>query len=130
MKKNSAILVMVIGVILLAIGLFLKTPGTELTTYSSLEGVKNYSVIDEYVGGDAYNYIIGASLIAGELSGILTMKAIFIAVGVLIFCIGLISLSWVKEKQVIASSENIDVNTIEPEKFNYTSSDNVDMNKE
>lgn len=105
MKKTSAILVMIIGVLLLATGLYLKTPGTKLTTQSYLKGLEKYSVIDKYVGGDAYNYIIGASLIAAEISGILTMKAIFIAVGALIFCIGLISLTWNERKQAAGSSE-------------------------
>lgn len=134
MKKNSAIIVMIIGIIMLIIGLFLKVPGTELTTYSSLDGIENYSKIVEYVGGDAYNYIIGASLIAGKISGILTMKAVFISVGIMICCIGLISLSWIKEKQAIVSAEGSNVhsyNTSEKtELFNQNQNDNTGMKQE
>jgi phage terminase large subunit-like protein len=60
--------------------------------------VDNYSAIKEYVGGDAYNYIIGASLVGGRISGVFAMKAIFISVGILIFCAGLICLSFVKKE--------------------------------
>lgn len=99
MKKNVSRIVILIGIILIVVGVCIKVPGTELTTLTYFEGKDNYSVIDEYVGGDAYNYIIGASLVAGKISGILTMKAIFISVGVLIFCIGLICSSFVNKDE-------------------------------
>lgn len=39
----------------------------------------------EYIGGDAYNYQIEASLKAGYLSGVLTMKTIMFVGGILLF---------------------------------------------
>ena len=45
--------------------------------------------IDEYVGGDAYNYIIGASLVAGKTAGVIAAKAISIVGGAICFCFGL-----------------------------------------
>lgn len=65
----------IIGILLVLIGLIIRVPGGALTTYKSLDGESaggyyafdnRYSSIDEYVGGDAYNYIIGASLVAGK----------------------------------------------------------------
>ena len=95
MKKKISISVIVIGAILFIVGLFTQIPSKELTTYELLDD--KYSVIEEYVGGDAYNYIIGASLVGGEIAGAKTQKAVFISVGLLIICLGLCSLAFSKE---------------------------------
>ncbi|MCI5892088.1 MAG: hypothetical protein MRZ66_01610 [Clostridiales bacterium] len=89
MKKGVSIIVVIIGIILFVVGLGIKVPNKELTTLSILSD--EYSVIDEYVGGDAYNYIIGASLVGGEISGVKTQKAMFESIGLLIMCVGLLS---------------------------------------
>ena len=91
MRKTNSTIIILIGTVLFFIGLFTKVPSKELTTHSALSN--NHSVIEEYVGGDAYNYIIGASLIGGEISGAKTQKAVFISIGLLILSIGLLSLS-------------------------------------
>lgn len=91
MRKTNSTIIILIGTVLFFIGLFTKVPSKELTTHSALSD--NHSVIEEYVGGDAYNYIIGASLIGGEISGAKTQKAVFISIGLLILSIGLLSLS-------------------------------------
>lgn len=88
--KAVTAIIMGIGIILLLIGLFLKTPGTKLTTYSRLDGQENYSSIDEYVGGDAYNYIIGANLVGARITGVMVQKAIFIVSGIMLCCGGLV----------------------------------------
>lgn len=97
-KKNMAYLCsIIIGVVLFLVGLFIQVPGGALTTYESLDGQKTeyyafddkYTTIDEYVGGDAYNYIIGATLVAGKISGAMTTKAIFIVGGTLCICLGI-----------------------------------------
>lgn len=41
----------------------------------------------EYVGGDAYNYQMEASLKAGWVSGVMALKAITISSGVVLFCL-------------------------------------------
>lgn len=46
---------------------------------------------DEYVGGDAYNFQMEASLKAGYMSGVLAMKAITFVGGVLLFFLTLYS---------------------------------------
>lgn len=126
MKKKISVLVMVIGLVLFIVGLFIKIPSKELTTYSSLSD--KYSVIEEYVGGDAYNYIIGASLVGGEIAGAKAQKAVFISMGSLIFVIGLLAYSFSKEnieniakvnaplstENNIDDENNNDTNTSEP----------------
>lgn len=100
---------MCIGIVLFCIGgLFIQTPHKELTTYSALDD--EYSVIEEYVGGDAYNYIIGASLVGGEIAGAKSQKAIFISGGLLIFCLGLLSFGYI-------TNEEKRINTIDEEEF-------------
>lgn len=87
--NTMAYVVIAIGIVLVCIGLLLQVPSKELTTYSFL-GDSGYSVIEEYVGGDAYNYIIGAALVAGEIAGVMIQKAVFISIGLLIVCIGML----------------------------------------
>lgn len=89
--------------------MFLKVPGKKLTTY--IASGDKYSVIQEYVGGDAYNFIIGASLVGGEIAGVKAQKAIFISVGALITCFGLYAFSCSKDDNInvrlsTTSSEN------------------------
>ena len=96
-----------IGVFLIIVGFIIRVPGGILTTYESLDGVSSdqyafddkYSAIDEYVGGDAYNFIIGASLVAGKISGTMTTKAIMIVSGVLCVTLGLTLMLYFKNRQ-------------------------------
>ena len=87
MKKNRT-LVLIIGIILIMAGISIKIPSDQLTTYSFLGDT--YTQIEEYVGGDAYNYIIGAALVGGQIAGAKIQKAVYISVGLLILCIGLL----------------------------------------
>ena len=101
-KKNKiSVFIMIVGIVLLVVGLALKVPGDKLTTYSFESG--KYSHIEEYVGGDAYNYIIGASLVGGHIAGVMCQKAVFISAGVFIFLGGLALFSF-----VVSNSEIID----------------------
>ena len=98
---------LIIGIVLIMVGLFIQVPGGALTTLESLDGDTTefsafddkYSSIDEYVGGDAYNYIIGASLVAGKISGTMTTKAILVVGGALCLCLG-ITLKLLPNKEV------------------------------
>ncbi len=93
MKKLVGIVILLAGVAMLIVGLTLTVPGTYLTSYTELEGVEidgdTASTIREYVGGDAYNYIIGASLVGAKISGVMIAKAVYTAIGTLIICFGL-----------------------------------------
>lgn len=97
-SKKTYMCPIIIGILLILIGLIIRVPGGALTTYKSLDGESaggyyafddRYSSIDEYVGGDAYNYIIGASLVAGKTAGVIAAKAISIVGGAICFCFGL-----------------------------------------
>lgn len=96
-RKKAYMFPVLVGAVLILIGLFLRIPGGALTTYGSLDGEsagsyyvfdKKYSAIDEYVGGDAYNYIIGASLVAGKTAGMIAAKAITMVGGAICVCFG------------------------------------------
>ena len=95
-QKLVGTVILLAGVALLIVGLTLQVPGTYLTTYASLDGAAidgdTASSIREYVGGDAYNYIIGASLVGAKISGLIMTKAVYTAAGVLVICLGLICL--------------------------------------
>ena len=96
-KNSAALFSIIVGIILILSGLFIQIPGGALTTYESLDGDytesyvfdKKYSSIDEYVGGDAYNFIIGASLVAGKISGTIVAKTICIVGGLMCVCFGM-----------------------------------------
>ena len=97
----------IVGVILIIVGIIIQMPGGALTTFELLDGESTeqyvfdnkYSAIDEYVGGDAYNFIIGASLVAGKISGTMTTKAIMIVSGVLCVTLGLTLMLYQKNRQ-------------------------------
>ena len=93
-RIKTSVGIIVVGLIMTIVGLLLSVPGTHLTTVEELDGEirtadgTRYAAIEEYVGGDAYNLIIGAELVGNRISGTLAMKAVFIAVGIMISCIG------------------------------------------
>ena len=96
--KRAAIFPIILGIVFIVIGLFIPVPGGALTTYSWMDGERaetfefdnRYTAIDEYVGGDAYNYVIGASLVAGKMSGYIAAKATLFVVGAVCVCGGMI----------------------------------------
>lgn len=107
-RKKLAWIPIAFGIILLLIGLLVKVPGGALTTKESLNGQatdyylfdKTYSAIDEYVGGDAYNFIIGASLVAGRMSGAMVSRSVYIAGGLICICIGVMMMAKDKETDI------------------------------
>ena len=76
----------VAGIVFFILGLTLKLPPKELNHYSSSDDTYK---VEEYVGGDAYNYIIAASQWAGEYSARSTEKTLYICFGVFMFALGL-----------------------------------------
>lgn len=78
----------ILGVFLILIGLFLEIPPKEIDTWkiSSKHGDEQYT---EYVGGDAYNIIIEASLRGGIISGRTAAKAIYEVGGIIVLIAGI-----------------------------------------
>lgn len=129
MKKTyhtPSLIIMGIGVILFCVGLFMKVPSKELTTYTVLAD-SGYSVIEEYVGGDAYNFIIGAALVGGEIAGIRAQKAIYTVAGLFFFCAGMALASFIA-KQGEKEVPVIPVNSIDISENNTTIEENHVVN--
>lgn len=93
MKKCVPIVMIIMGIILFSVGLGLPVPQKELTSSIDTAKYGGKSLIEEYVGGDAYNYIIGAALVGGEIAGVKAQKAIYISTGLLIACLGALFLA-------------------------------------
>lgn len=66
-----------------------------------------YKAMHEYVGGDAYNYIIEASLRGGEISGAYTQRAIYYAAAAVLGLISLLGLVDKSDSQRKKMNENI-----------------------
>lgn len=90
-KRLAPYLFIGAGALCLLIGLLFPMPGEDLTTYD-LNGAECFH-IEEYVGGDAYNYIIGACILGGHISGAMTVKAVFAVGGLAFICMGVATLA-------------------------------------
>lgn len=90
-KRLTPYLFLGVGALCLLVGLLFPMPGEDLTTYD-LNGAE-YFHIEEYVGGDAYNYIIGACILGGHISGAMTAKAVFAVGGLAFICVGVATLA-------------------------------------
>ena len=116
-KSNAFWWPIVFGAALIVAGFIIQVPGGALTTYNFLNGASaedysfddKYSTVDEYVGGDAYNYIIGAELVAGKMAGTMISKTICFVSGAICICVGL-TLSAAKR----TSEENGTISTADP----------------
>lgn len=73
-----SIVFIVIGIILLLVGLFTDVPSKEFS----------FNVIRKYVGGDAYNAIIEASVRGGIIAGAVISKAVYVTGGLILTCLG------------------------------------------
>lgn len=69
-QPQSYIFVLIFGIIFLCVGLFYQIPDREIPW--------DY---EEYVGGDAYNIMIEASIRGGEIAGATIAKTIYIVFG-------------------------------------------------
>lgn len=130
MNKTSCNGVIIISILMLCLGLFLPLPSNELTTFSFYKYYEK-SQIEEYVGGDAYNYIIGANIVGAKITGFIIAKAIFIAVGVLLFCIGIINLSKIKNMEILYSKvmilDELNLKVSKLDKLNSKSENEVNI---
>ena len=79
--KKSFVLSIIISIAMFGTGLFFPKPEKEiqLSSYSYSTDWGKSGI--EYVGGDAYNYQMEASLTAGWVSGVMAFKGILIASG-------------------------------------------------
>lgn len=82
-KKNIifvAAIVVIAGLVLLIVGLNYDIPSKKFY----------FSSIEEYVGGDAYNAMIEASLRGGEIAAAKISKTMYICGGIITMAIGIL----------------------------------------
>lgn len=91
--KASQVLGIILALALIAFGAAYPVPEKHLYTsdYDWLDYSWSGEWGEEYVGGDAYNYQMEASLKAGYMSGILAMKSITFVGGLMLFFVTLYS---------------------------------------
>lgn len=90
--KTSQTFGILFAIALILFGALYPIPAKHLNTNSySYKSKWTESYGEEYVGGDAYNYQMEASLKAGYMSGVMAMKSISVASGILLFFITLYS---------------------------------------
>ncbi len=92
--KRISTIVVILGILFFTIGIFYQVPDREIP----------YDY-EEYVGGDAYNMIIEASIRGGEIAGTKTSKTIYTIFGVSLISIGGILQIIEKEKRLISKIE-------------------------
>ena len=78
-----------VGVVLLVAGLGVSIPSSYISSYS----------MTEYVGGDAYNFIVEAALRGGKIAGATVTKSLYTAGGLLIACISALKIKLVKPEK-------------------------------
>ena len=92
MKKTFIVIGIIVGAILIIASFSVPVPNREISSP------------ERYIGGDAYNYQIEASLRAGEIAGAKATKAIYLIGGIIIFFGSFIALGFSNDSTV----KNID----------------------
>ena len=92
--KASQVFGIILAIALITFAIAYPVPETHVRVSESWSAYDNswsdaYGA--EYLGGDAYNYIVEASLKGGYVSGVLAMKAITFVGGLLLFFLALYS---------------------------------------
>lgn len=123
--RAAGVFTIVVGILLVLTGVIIKIPADELSTYSFM--ADECSIIEEYVGGDAYNYIIGAALVSGHIAGAEIQKAIFISVGLLLICAGCIVISLIPQA---SRDNNTEKSTEELNNDNRIDNDVIEVNSQ
>lgn len=87
MKKTIMTFGLILAAVMISVGIILPVPDTEISggSYSSRSDGKYL----EYVGGDAYNIQIEASIRGGEISGRTAAKTILLTGGAILFVLTL-----------------------------------------
>ena len=93
-KKSIAGLIGVaLGVILLFMGFATTSPERIVPSFVSRfsDEAQTGEGTPEYVGGDAYNFLIEASIRGGEIAGARTARAVYLSVGALTITVGAVA---------------------------------------
>ena len=109
--KGTHVLGLLVAIALVVFGIYYPVPEKRVSVSSSYKAY-DYTWNDnegaQYLGGDAYNYEVEASLKAGYMSGVLAMKSITFVSGIMLFFITLYSHNKIEclERFVGVSEEN------------------------
>lgn len=87
-KSTNNIIMFLVGLIIVIVGFFLISHNSYIPTDTF-----NFSSIKTYVGGDAYNAMIEASIRGGKISGAMTESAIYKVAGIITICLGAITIA-------------------------------------
>ncbi len=125
MKKAAGIVGIILSAVFLVLGFISSTPDKYIKSYGD-------NKMYEYVGGDAYNYIIEASLRGGEIAGAKTAKATYFSVAGILFVLSLSFLTTDEEKDEIRSDIGAVRNEIKDTQkaLNYSSEIVTDQQKQ
>lgn len=85
MKKTIMTFGLILAAVMITVGIALPIPDPKISFYGSRENGGYH----EYVGGDAYNIQIEASIRGGEISGRTDAKTILLTGGVILFVLTL-----------------------------------------
>ena len=78
-----------IGITLIIVGTGIRVPSDYISSYT----------MTEYVGGDAYNFIIESGIRGGQIAGAQITTGIYTAVGLLIACVSAMKVNIVKPEK-------------------------------
>lgn len=100
MKKLFCVLGVIAAAALIIYGLSIGVPEKHVTVSSSYSAY-NYdwdrNTGAQYLGGDAYNYQVEASLKAGYYAGVVTVKSVTIVGGILLLFMSIFALSRISQ---------------------------------
>ena len=103
-KSLSGLLGIALGVILLIMGMATTVPDRMLPSFvSRSEHERTGEGTPQYVGGDAYNFLIESSIRGGEIAGATTARAIYITGGALAITLGAITFASELDKKEVAT---------------------------
>lgn len=103
-SKSVAFISLIFSLIFLITAIVLQVPSHTMSFYG-------INAPEEYVGGDAYNFIIEAAIRGGEISGIMSSKTICFAVSALFILLFFIFYPFDFKKSIDKSNNNTQLYT-------------------
>ena len=95
--KSTTIFGIILAFIMIGVGIMFPMPEKDIDIGSGYDYKWSENKGSKYVGGDAYNYQMEASLKAGWVAGVIALKTISITAGIILFMLSLISNVKIKE---------------------------------
>ena len=99
MTKIFSMIGMAIGALLIIVGIATSIPSDTIETGILARNDRDRGGYNRYVGGDAYNFIIEASIRGGEISGGTAARAVYIGSGGIILSGSLIVFGTILDKE-------------------------------